>query len=134
MESTISQTILNLGVAGAVVAVFLIWVHRTTTVTIPGLIADREKDLVWAREQLELKRQEYLTALKEQQLGFQAALKEQRMDLIATLERSEERWRRLQEMLAAEIRALATEFREFCEDSEREHNRRHDQETNLPTK
>ena len=128
MESTITQAVLNLGVAGAVVAVFLIWVHRTTSVTIPGLIADREKDLAWAREQLEMKRQEYLASIKEQQLVFQAALKEQRTDLIATLERSEERWRRLQEMLAAEIRALSTEFREFCEETEREHNRRHDQD------
>lgn len=116
MESTITQTVLNLGVAGAVVAVFLIWVHRTTTVTIPGLIADREKDLAWTREQLEIKRQEYLLALKEQQASFQTSLREQRADLIATLERSEERWKRVQEMLASEIRNLATEIKEIREE------------------
>ena len=103
---TISQTILNLGVAGAVVAVFLVWVHRTTTVTIPGLIADREKDLSWAREQLDHKRQEYLTSLRDQQLAFQAALKEQRSDLLMTLERNEERWKKAQEAMTEEIRTL----------------------------
>jgi len=115
VEATITQTVLNLGVAGAVVAVFLIWVHRTTTVTIPGLIADREKDLAWTREQLEIKRQEYLLALKEQQASFQTSLREQRADLIATLERSEDRWRKVQEMLAAEVKQLSQEIKQFRE-------------------
>lgn len=113
---TISQTILNLGVAGAVVAVFLVWVHRTTTVTIPGLIADREKDLSWAREQLDHKRQEYLTSLRDQQLAFQAALKEQRSDLLMTLERNEERWKKAQEAMTEEIRNLADELRTLREE------------------
>ena len=116
---TISQTILNLGVAGAVVAVFLVWVHRTTTVTIPGLIADREKDLSWAREQLDHKRQEYLTSLRDQQLAFQAALKEQRSDLLMTLERNEERWKKAQEAQEAmteEIHHLADELRTLREE------------------
>ena len=113
---TISQTILNLGVAGAVVAVFLVWVHRTTTVTIPGLIADREKDLSWAREQLDHKRQEYLTSLRDQQLAFQAALKEQRSDLLMSLERNEERWKKAQEAMTEEIRNLADELRTLREE------------------
>lgn len=113
---TISQTILNLGVAGAVVAVFLVWVHRTTTVTIPGLIADREKDLSWAREQLDHKRQEYLTSLRDQQLAFQAALKEQRSDLLMTLERNEERWKKAQEAMTEEIHHLADELRALREE------------------
>lgn len=91
METLVSPLV-NLGIGGVLLAVFLLYGHYLVTKLIPNLLEKREADLAWARSELEKKRAEYLASIDRQHADHVAAIKDLHQSYVDQLTRLETRW------------------------------------------
>lgn len=101
------------GLVGLLMGVIAFFAWLLLTRALDG----REKDLAWHRGELDLKRKEYLEALKGQQDLFRA-----------TLAALESRWERVTESILQRLDELADDLRTVRGDRERERDRERDRE------
>jgi hypothetical protein len=91
MENLVSPLV-NLGIGGVLLAVFLLYGHHLVTKIIPNLLERREKDLEWTRAELEKQRVDFLAALNKQHADHAAALRDLHLSYVDQLTRLETRW------------------------------------------
>lgn len=105
MENLVTP-LLNLGIGGVLLAVFLLFGHHLVTKLIPTLLERREADLAWARLELEKKRAEYLTSLDKQHeadLKAMADLHKSYLDQLAKSEALREQAEKRSEKTIADL-------------------------------
>jgi hypothetical protein len=88
MENLVTP-LLNLGIGGVLLAVFLLFGHHLVTKLIPTLLERREADLAWARLELEKKRAEYLASLDKQHEADLKAMADLHKSYLEQLAKSE---------------------------------------------
>lgn len=127
METLITPLV-NLGIGGILLGVFLLFGHHLVTRLIPNLLERREADLAWARAELEKKRAEYLAMLNQQHLDLLQASRDLHQSYIEQLTRlevrwnhSEARWEKAVQDICEQLERLETAFRTISQPAPGDH-------------